>query len=487
MIGNEIRARVLKTSINIIRRSKKLRFAGLYKGAVMALVLLNIFILPANISLSGMGAVAIAGIESEVWWPQNNVTVQGVQPFKAVLSDTPVESYEMFWQVDGGSWNWMDNNYNDYPHKQASVDLSSWNWRGPGPYTLNFIARQNGIVVSERAVTIYIGAQSVSAPAARPTSVTEVAQSAVGTPETQKISVIEIPQQPPAPAASGALSSLTLYVNQNSPAARQANEWRNSRPNDARAMDTLASAPSASWFGGWSGDVEQAVRSTVEAARKTGSAPVLVAYNIPQRDCGGYSAGGVGSSGEYTRWIGAFARGIGDSNAVVILEPDSLAGIACLSSSDQQRRMELLWNAVSILKSNSGTRVYLDAGHSGWVDAGTISSRLQASNISRADGFALNVSNFNTTAAESAFGTEVSRLLNGKHFVIDTSRNGNGSNGEWCNPWGRRSGEKPSVSTGNTLIDAYLWVKTPGESDGNCNGGPSAGAWWPEYGLSLTR
>ena len=36
-------------------------------------------------------------------------------------------------------------------------------------------------------------------------------------------------------------------------------------------------------------------------------------------------------------------------------------------------------------------------------------------------------------------------------------------------------------------MDAYLWVKTPGESDGTCNGGPRAGQWWPEYALGLSR
>ena len=32
-----------------------------------------------------------------------------------------------------------------------------------------------------------------------------------------------------------------------------------------------------------------------------------------------------------------------------------------------------------------------------------------------------------------------------------------------------------------------LWIKTPGESDGECHGGPAAGAWWPTYALGLAR
>jgi endoglucanase len=73
--------------------------------------------------------------------------------------------------------------------------------------------------------------------------------------------------------------------------------------------------------------------------------------------------------------------------------------------------------------------------------------------------------------------------------VIDTSRNGKGPAPEnaWCNPAGRGLGADPTGSTGNSLDDAYLWVKQPGASDGTCNGGPAAGQWWPEYALGLAE
>jgi len=107
--------------------------------------------------------------------------------------------------------------------------------------------------------------------------------------------------------------------------------------------------------------------------------------------------------------------------------------------------------------------------------------------VAAADGFSLNVSNFYTTTDSTTYGTALSSKINNKHFVIDTSRNGNGSNGDWCNPSGRALGQFPTVSTGNSLIDAYLWLKTPGESDGSCNGGPSAGTWWTDYALGLGK
>merc|ERR1712146_230780 len=63
-------------------------------------------------------------------------------------------------------------------------------------------------------------------------------------------------------------------------------------------------------------------------------------------------------------------------------------------------------------------------------------------------------------------------------FVTDTSRNGN-SNARigsdacsvWCNVNNAAIGHFPSENTLLTnIIDAYAWLKTPGESDGCING-----------------
>jgi endoglucanase len=82
----------------------------------------------------------------------------------------------------------------------------------------------------------------------------------------------------------------------------------------------------------------------------------------------------------------------------------------------------------------------------------------------------------------------VSARVGGKHYVIDTSRNGlGGIPGEWCNVPGQALGQLPTTRTGRALADAYLWVKYPGESDGTCNGGPRSGQWWGEYALGLAQ
>jgi endoglucanase len=121
---------------------------------------------------------------------------------------------------------------------------------------------------------------------------------------------------------------------------------------------------------------------------------------------------------------------------------------------------------------------------------------LRRAGVADANGFALNVSNFQTTAATIAYGRQISRLVGGKHFVVDTSRNGLGPlakrlwkkpEDQWCNSPGRALGARPSTRTADPLVDAYLWIKSPGESDGTCNGGPPPGVWWPEYALGLAR
>jgi endoglucanase len=253
-------------------------------------------------------------------------------------------------------------------------------------------------------------------------------------------------------------------------------------------MDFLAEQPIAYWFDGTDESIHDSVQSVIRAAAKHNSVAVLVAYNIPQRDCGGYSAGGAHSETEYIGWVSSFAGAIGNNAAIVILEPDALADMRCLSNKAESQRVSLLSQAVAIFKKEcTNVSIYVDAGNPNWITGEEMAMRLRQVGIQYADGFALNVSNFETTKDNIEYGTKISQLLGGKHFVIDTSRNGLGSNGEWCNPLGRAIGEKPTLSTGYPLVDAFLWIKIPGESDGTCRGGPKAGEWWPDYALGLVK
>jgi endoglucanase len=293
----------------------------------------------------------------------------------------------------------------------------------------------------------------------------------------------------PVPVGPNPIAGASFWVSPSSYARDQAALWRETRPADAAQMDKIANNHHAEWFGDWNGNVESSVSDYVTAATAAGAVPVLVAYNIPVRDCGGLSGGGGATAEDYRAWISSFASGLAGRRAIVILEPDAIANWDCLSSADLATRISLMQHAVTVLKAQGKTALYLDGGNPSWLSPSEQASRLRAANIAGADGFALNVSNFFSTAQNIAYGASVSALVGGKHFIIDTSRNGLGSAGpgQWCNPDGRALGTPSTTNTGNALVDAFLWVKAPGESDGACNGGPGAGQWWAEYALGLAQ
>lgn len=285
------------------------------------------------------------------------------------------------------------------------------------------------------------------------------------------------------------LAALPLYVEPGGPARAQANAWRRARPGDAGLIDSIAQQPQSLWLGDWRYDVRAEAARRVAAGRATGTVPVIVAYNLPNRDCGQHSSGGAAGAAQYRRWIDGLATGIGAAPAIVVLEPDGLAGLGCLSAAQRRERMTLLTEAVDRLSHLPATAVYIDAGNPGWIPAGVMARRLRAVGVSGARGFAVNVSGFETTRRALVFGRAISRRTSGAHFVVDTSRNGLGplSRPQWCNPPGRALGERPTTETGDPRADAFLWIKRPGESDGTCNGGPPAGTWWPEYALGLAQ
>ncbi len=298
------------------------------------------------------------------------------------------------------------------------------------------------------------------------------------------------------PAAPGGnpFAGARFYVDPTSGAAQTQSQWASQgRAADAALIGKIASQPSAQWFGDWSnghGGTQGDVNWWVSKVAGAGDLPVLVAYDMPWRDCNQYSSGGASSPAAYQSFIDEMAQGIGGRRAVVILEPDALAELDCLSSDRQSTYYSLLQYAVAHLSANPLVSVYLDAGNSGWQSAATMAPRLRNAGVAGARGFALNVSNFDSTPSEIAYGTQIVQALGiDTHFLIDTSRNGRGRapGGAWCNPPGRGLGSPPTSQTASPLVDAYFWVKRPGESDGTCNGGPSAGTWWPDYALGLAQ
>ena len=257
---------------------------------------------------------------------------------------------------------------------------------------------------------------------------------------------------------------------------------------DANLMQTIADSSVAVWYvGGDANSVGARVKQQADGANAAAKTAVMVAYNIPNRDCGSFSAGGAQAS-TYQQWIDAFAAGIGSAKAIIILEPDAIAQTDCLNEAQRTERYSLLSAAVKRLKQAPNARVYIDAGHANWLAADEAGKRLQASGVADADGFSLNVSNFIADDVSITYGQRI-RAIVAKNFVIDSSRNGNGptSGNDWCNPSGRAIGRAPTMPTPTPGLDALIWIKLPGESDGSCNGGPAAGQFSRSIALELAR
>lgn len=282
------------------------------------------------------------------------------------------------------------------------------------------------------------------------------------------------------------LASYTLYVDPYTNAADEADLWGSVGYTEGqRLMNSIASQPSTLWLGDWTWDVEASVDNLLDVA--AGQLVTFVAYNIPQRDCSAWSAGGVADASEYADFIAAIARGLAGRTAVIVLEPDALAYTECLSADGETERYAMMAAAVTTLTA-SGGRVYIDAGDSNWIPSDQMAASLAAANVAGAAGFALNVSHTEYTSNEIAYANELRAIVGtGAHYIIDTSRNGLGPtpDNQWCNPLGRALGSNPTVATTDAGLDALLWVKPPGESDGECNGGPAAGGWWADYARDL--
>ncbi len=274
-------------------------------------------------------------------------------------------------------------------------------------------------------------------------------------------------------------------------------DWVRDHPDDPRRAvieSRIAGRPAAVWFADYSPDtITSRVRAVVSGGAAQGRVPVVVPYAVPDRDCGGYSEGGAPDLAAYDDWIDRFAAGLGGAEVIVILEPDAIAQSGCLSAGERADRFASLARAGRVLKdADPRARVYFDAGHSGWrtpAEQAALLRQAGAASAASSDGVFSNVSNFHATAAEAAYDRAVLDALDGPPglgAVIDTSRNGNGApaDGEWCDPAGRRIGHAPTLSTGEAGIDAYLWVKLPGESDG-CKGEP--GTFTPSYAYDLAR
>jgi cellulose 1,4-beta-cellobiosidase len=288
-----------------------------------------------------------------------------------------------------------------------------------------------------------------------------------------------------------------------------------------------------------------------EAQQTAGGKPIVptfVVYNMPGRDCAAAASAGelppneAGEARYQKEYIDVIATALAAHpkvNTALILEPDSLANLvtnlekpACAAAEPIYKRAI----AYAIAKlSLPNAFIYVDAAHAGWlgwprniVKSYALYKQVldMAGGPDRIRGFATDVSNYDPAKDPTAPKRDPAAAPNdelgyiadlakglptvgitGKAFVIDTGRDGvpnvRTSPGNWCNIKGAGLGERPQSSPAPN-VDAYLWIKVPGESDGtadksaarfdeNCvsddaaAGAPEAGLLFEPYLLDLVK
>ena len=288
--------------------------------------------------------------------------------------------------------------------------------------------------------------------------------------------------------ASTQAAGSAFYVDPNTGAAK----WVAANSGDSRAAvirDRIAAVPQARWFTTTNtSTVRGEVDAYVGAAAAAGKIPIMVVYDIPNRDCGGASSGGAPSQEAYRAWVDQVAAGLGGRPAAIVLEPDVLALMTNCQSGDQQAQTtaSIAYAGKKLKAGSSQAKVYFDIGHSAWLSPADAAARLRAADLSNSgDGISTNVSNYRATADEVSYDKAVLGQLGDSRLkaVVDTSRNGNGPLGsEWCDPAGRAIGTPSTDQTGDGQIAAFLWIKPPGEADG-CIAG--AGQFVPQRAYDL--
>ncbi|KAJ5098974.1 hypothetical protein N7532_005975 [Penicillium argentinense] len=254
--------------------------------------------------------------------------------------------------------------------------------------------------------------------------------------------------------------------------------------------------------------------SDIKSKNAAGASPpiagIFVVYDLPDRDCaalasnGEYSIanGGVAKYKTYIDNIRSTLQKYSDVQTILVIEPDSLANLVtnmavskCANAHDAY--LECTNYAVTQL-SLDNVAMYLDAGHAGWLGwPANLSPAAQlyaqvynnASQPASLRGLATNVANYNgwslsscpsytsgnSNCDEKKYVNAIAPLLKSAgwdaHFITDTGRNGvqptqQNAWGDWCNVKGTGFGVRPTTDTGDSLEDAFVWVKPGGESDG---------------------
>jgi endoglucanase len=265
----------------------------------------------------------------------------------------------------------------------------------------------------------------------------------------------------------------------------------------------IANTAQARWVGSWENDTRVAglARDVYRKAADSGRIGLIAYQGMRDYPCE-RAASDPSLEAAYQARTAAVVQDLPESGARawIILEP---ALLQTLDACAGDPRGVWLEDAAAALAA-SGAVVYLDATGLADRDAAEAARIVAKLNLDAVSGFSLNAGQHRPNAEQFAWGADFIAALDalgvdvgaargqgdpgepGLGIIIDTSRNGVALEGEQCNAADAGIGAPPRL-VGKGVLDALVWIKRPGESDGSCNGGFAVGQFDQAKALELAR
>jgi endoglucanase len=265
----------------------------------------------------------------------------------------------------------------------------------------------------------------------------------------------------------------------------------------------IANTPQARWVGSWEDDTRVAglARDVYKKAAASDRIGLIAYQGMRDYPCE-RAAADASLELAYRARTEAVVKDLPDSeaHAWIVLEP---ALLQTLGSCAGDPRGAWLGDAAQIL-ATAGAVVYLDATGLAQQDPEVAAALAATLDLDSVSGFALNSGQHRPTAEQLVWGEEFLAGLAaqgvdtdsarsprdpgqpGLGLIIDSSRNGVPLEGEQCNAPDAGIGAAPRL-VGEGVLDALVWIKRPGESDGPCNGGFAVGQFDQAKALELAR
>jgi len=198
------------------------------------------------------------------------------------------------------------------------------------------------------------------------------------------------------------------------------------RGRNKRLLARIALQPRAVWDGSWDGSPTATAQASIQESTQ-GDSNVLTQVAIfrlnPWESCSG--SWSSANQASYKAWVRSYAAGIGSARVALILQPDMPFAVCVPSAVPEQ----LTAYAANVFDALPHTTVYIDAGAYEWYSPALMAQMLERSGIRHSRGFALNVTQYGSTAQELGWGAQINQALTtagarDKHFVINTDENG---------------------------------------------------------------